>query len=48
MIDVKTMPLSNNTVSSRADEMSEGIETQVVEKLKSIQMVDSHVSHSYC
>ena len=29
------MPLSNNIVSKRADEMSEDIETQLVEKLKS-------------
>ncbi|GFU09766.1 SCAN domain-containing protein 3 [Trichonephila clavipes] len=32
---VKVMPLSNITVSRRIDEMSDDIETQLVEKLKS-------------
>ena len=35
--DVKTIPLSNNTVSSRTEEMGEKIETQLAEKLKSRQ-----------
>lgn len=33
--DVKAMPLSNDTVRRRIDEMSDDIETQLVEKLKS-------------
>ncbi|XP_038656942.1 zinc finger BED domain-containing protein 5-like [Scyliorhinus canicula] len=45
--DVKAMPLSNNTVRRRIDEMSEGIETQLLKSRKfSVQMDDSTVRDS--
>ncbi|XP_076042678.1 zinc finger BED domain-containing protein 5-like [Oratosquilla oratoria] len=48
--DVKAMPLSNDTVKRRIDEMSEDIETQLVEKLKSrkfsVQMDEATVRNS--
>ncbi|GFY35635.1 SCAN domain-containing protein 3 [Trichonephila clavipes] len=54
---VKAMPISNNIVSRRIDEMSDDIETQLVEKLKSryfsLQMdastlIDSEVVLQFC
>ena len=48
--DVMAMPLSNNSVSKREDEMGEDIETQPVEELKSrkfsVQMDESTVRDS--
>ncbi len=48
--DAKAMPLSNNTVCKRIDEMSGDVEAQLVEKLKSrkfsIQMDESTVRDS--
>lgn len=45
---MKAVPLRDNTVSRRIDEMSEDIETQLVEKLKSrkfsVQMDESRDS----
>ncbi|XP_029639513.1 zinc finger BED domain-containing protein 5-like [Octopus sinensis] len=32
--DIRTMPLSNNTVSNRIDEMGQDVESQLIEKLK--------------
>jgi hypothetical protein len=44
------MPLSNNTVSKRIDEMAKDVKTQLVEKLRSrkfsIQMDESTASNS--
>lgn len=48
--DFKSMPLSNNTVSRRIDEMAKHFETQLVEKLRSrkfsIQMDESTIRDS--
>ncbi|XP_071744157.1 SCAN domain-containing protein 3-like [Lepeophtheirus salmonis] len=47
---VKAMPLSNNTVTGRTDEMAQDIETQLVKKLKSrnfsLQMDESTLRDS--
>ncbi|CAL1527097.1 unnamed protein product, partial [Lymnaea stagnalis] len=48
--DVKAVPFTNNAVTRRIDEMSEGIEIQLVEKLKtrkfSVQMDESTLRDS--
>ena len=48
--DVRAMPLSNNTVSTRIDEMGKDVENQLIEKLKSrkfsLQMDESTIRDS--
>ncbi|XP_029641235.1 zinc finger MYM-type protein 6-like [Octopus sinensis] len=48
--DIRTMPLSNNTVSNRIDEMGQDVESQLIEKLKlrkfSLQMDESTIRDS--
>ncbi|CAI9718247.1 domain-containing 3-like [Octopus vulgaris] len=48
--DIRTMPLSNNTVSNRIDEMGQDVESQLIEKLNlrkfSLQMDESTIRDS--